>query len=330
MRLRPLLAAAVTAAALLGPALPGAAPPVAHAVAAELTYGLSPVEVAPGTYVIEGKREYFTRENGGNIVNTAFIVTEAGVVVIDNGPSKRYGEEMRAAIARVTDKPVVQVIVTHLHPDHFLGGQAFTDVPVAATAATRAGIGAEGTLVTENLYRLSGDWMRGTETVVPPETVEASTEPPGALMEIGGHRLRLLELSGHTDSDLVVLDETTGVLFASDLVFHDRAPTFPHADIARWLAALDVLEGLTFDVLVPGHGPVARNAGPIAQTRDYLRWVDQSLREAAAGGREITEVIRMPIPDRFAGMDMVRQELTRSVLALYPAIAAEALAPVSN
>ncbi|EKV28650.1 Zn-dependent hydrolase [Caenispirillum salinarum AK4] len=295
------------------------------AKAADLSYDLTPQEVAPGTYVLEGTREYFTRENGGNIVNTAFIVTNEGVVVIDNGPSKRYGEELRAAIARVTDKPVLRVIVTHLHPDHFLGGQAFEDVPVGATAATRAGIAEEGTMVTENLYRLSGDWMRGTETVVPSETLE-----DGQVIKVGGHTLRLLELSGHTESDLVVMDETTGVLFASDLVFHDRAPTFPHADIAVWLESLDTLQALDFKVLVPGHGPVTRDAGPIEQTRAYLQWLNGALREAAAGGREITEVIRMPIPPEFADMDLVRDELTRSVLTLYPELARDSLPPASN
>jgi quinoprotein relay system zinc metallohydrolase 1 len=291
----------------------------------ELSYGLAPVRIAPDTYVLEGVREYFTRENGGNIVNTAFIVTDAGVVVIDDGPSKRYGEEMRAAIATITEQPVVRVIITHLHPDHFLGGQAFADVPIGATAATRAGIAAEGSMVTENLYRLSGDWMRGTEAMVPSDTLA-----DGQVLEIDGHRLRLLEFAGHTDSDLVVLDETTGVLFASDLVFHDRAPTFPHADIPVWLDALDRLETLPFAVLVPGHGPVARDAGPIRQTRAYVRWLDETLREASAGGREITEVIRTPVPEAFSGMAMVREELTRSVLTLYPERVWGALPPVSD
>ncbi|HAW39797.1 MAG TPA: MBL fold metallo-hydrolase, partial [Pseudomonas sp.] len=46
---------------------------------------------------------------GGNIVNTGFIVTDSGVVVIDSGPSRRYGEAMREAIARVTDRPIIKV-----------------------------------------------------------------------------------------------------------------------------------------------------------------------------------------------------------------------------
>lgn len=298
--------AAWTAAAAL-------AATVAVAVAAPLEYGLAPQRVEAETWVIEGSREHFSRANGGNIVNTGFIVTDGGVVVVDTGPSAAYGREMRAAIAAVSDRPVVRALNTHLHPDHFLGNQAFAEAGILADAGTVAAIEREGQDLAANLYRLSGDWMRDTEPVVP-RRLEVESEL------IGGHELRYLRLAGHTGSDLAVFDASTGVLFAGDLVFHDRAPTTPHADIGAWLAALDALEKLPFAVLVPGHGPVARSAAPIAQTRDYLVWLRDTLEQAAAHGLDITEVMQLPIPDRFAGLALVREEFVRSTVHLYPSI----------
>ena len=93
--------------------------------AADFDYGLSPRQVAEDTWVVVGRNEDFSFENGGNIVNSAFIVTSEGVVVIDSGPSRRFGEQLRAAIARITDQPILRVLNTHHHPDHFLGNQAF-------------------------------------------------------------------------------------------------------------------------------------------------------------------------------------------------------------
>src|SRR3990167_1701858 len=104
---------------------------------AELNYELQPRQIADSAWRLQGSTDNFAQSNGGNIVNTGFIVTEQGVVVIDSGPSKRYGEAMRQAIARVTDKPVLQLLLTHHHPDHALGNQAFADVPIAALAGTR-------------------------------------------------------------------------------------------------------------------------------------------------------------------------------------------------
>jgi hypothetical protein len=76
-----------------------------------LAYHLEPRPIVPDTYVFEGAIEHFTVKNGGNILNTGFIVTGAGVIVIQTGPSHRYGEEMRAAIARVTGQLILKVFV---------------------------------------------------------------------------------------------------------------------------------------------------------------------------------------------------------------------------
>lgn len=294
-------------------------------VQAELRYDLRPKQIAENVWLLEGSTDNFEQRNGGNIVNTGFIVTETGVVVIDSGPSKRYGEAMREAIAGVTDRPVIKVLLTHHHPDHVLGNQAFADVPIAALAGTTELLREQGDAMAENMYRLVGDWMRGTEVVLPNETLQ-----PGTL-EIGGHRLRLLALRGHTGADLAVLDENSGVLFASDILFYQRALTTPNSPgLDIWLADLDELQAQPWKLLVPGHGPVASDDAPFVQMRDYLRWLDGLLRDAAASGADMNEVIDSPIPERFAGISLTRFELIRSVTHLYPKYEAQQLQRVDQ
>lgn len=276
-------------------------------------YILKPRQIAEGTWLLEGSTDNFAKTNGGNIVNTGFIVTDAGVVVIDTGPSKRYGEAFRQAIAATTDKPVIRVLLTHHHPDHALGNQAFTDVPIGALAGTTQLLRQQGDAMAENMYRLVGDWMRGTEVVLPTQAVE-----PGRLT-VGNHSLRLLQLAGHTGADLAILDETTGVLFAGDLVFYERALTTPNSPgLEVWLKDLDTLQALPWKLIVPGHGPLASDSRPFAQMRDYLGWLDQLMRDGAARGDDMAEMIRSPIPERFAGISLTRYELIRSVSHLYP------------
>lgn len=136
-----------------------------------LDYGLGARALAPGVWVVEGANADFSPANGCNIINTGFIATGAGVLVLNTGPSKRYGEQLRALIAKTTSEPVVQVIHLNLHPDYFLGNQAFADVPRLATDTTRAGMAREAKAYEVNLYRLCGDWMKGTEAVLPSGTV---------------------------------------------------------------------------------------------------------------------------------------------------------------
>ncbi|POA81085.1 quinoprotein relay system zinc metallohydrolase 1 [Pseudomonas protegens] len=280
---------------------------------ANLDYSLKPRQIAAGTWLLEGSTDNFAKANGGNIVNSGFIVTDSGVVVIDSGPSKRYGEALRRAIAATTDKPVIQLLLTHHHPDHVLGNQAFGDVPIGALAGTSDLLRQQGEAMAENMYRMVGDWMRGTEVVLPTQVLE-----PGVL-EVGGHRLRLLGLSGHTGADLAILDENTGVLFAGDLVFYERALTTPNSPgLGVWLEDLDTLQALPWKLIVPGHGPVASDTAPFAQMRDYLGWLDGLMRDGAAQGDDMAEMIRRPIPERFAGISLTRYELIRSVSHLYP------------
>ncbi len=282
-------------------------------VLADLNYHLKPRQIAENTWLLEGCTDNFGRDNGGNIVNVGFIVTEPGVVVIDTGPSKRYGEALRQAIASVTDKPVIQVLLTHHHPDHALGNQAFKDVPIGALAGTTQLLHEQGDGMAENLYRMVGDWMRGTEVVLPTQVLS-----PG-VTTFGSHPLHLLELRGHSGADLAILDQKTGVLFAGDLVFYQRALTTPNTPgLAIWLADIATLQGLPWTLIVPGHGPVAVDAKPFEQMRDYLGWLDHLLREGASHGSDMPELIRSPIPERFAAINLSRYELIRSVSHLYP------------
>jgi len=292
--------------------------------AAQSDYRLAPRQLAPDTWVIEGKNADFSPANGCNIINTAFIDTGDGVVVINTGPSARYGQQQRQAIATVTAAPVRMVLNLNLHPDHFFGNQAYGDVPVRALPGTIAGAAREGEAYADNLYRLCGGWMQGTQPA--PATIPAQA---GRITQ-GRHVLELIRFDGHTSDDLVLIDRTTGVVFAGGLAFHERVPTTPHADIGRWLASLDRLEQVAREsgarLLVPSHGPVGDGGAAIDQTRAYLRWLDGHMHESAAAGRDLSEVIAMPAPAPFAGWAAMPQEYVRNLTHLYPAYENAALA----
>lgn len=296
-----------------------------HALA-EGFYDLEPVEVADGVYAFEGRLEHFTRENAGNIVNTGFIVTAAGVIVIDTGSSYLYGVAMREAIAEVTAQPVVAAYITHHHPDHYLGNEAFSEASISALPHTMEAIEREGDDVTDALYRSVGDAMRGTEPVVPEhEAMPGVYEHAGRELEmiaVGGH-------SGHEEADLMILDRTSGVLFAGDVVFVDRAPTTPHADVPRWIAELEKLEERVeteeIQAVIPGHGPLERGMEGIAQTREYLEWLLQRLEQGADEGLHPAELMARPIPEPFAALAVIDEEYPRSVAHLYPSLLAERL-----
>lgn len=295
---------------------------------ARLDYALQPRQIAQGVWVIEGAVQDFSRSNGCNIINTGFIVTGAGVVVINTGPSRLYGEQQRRAIARVTREPVVKIFNLNQHPDYFFGNQAWAGqpVPVQALAGSIAGMQAEGQSYATNLYHLCGDWMKGTE----PVPASAPVAAPQTL-QLGTHRLELRRLQGHTGDDLLLFDHTTGVVFTGGLVFNQRVPTTPHADAAQWLQSLDTLDqwldGFQLTALVPSHGPVAADRRGMAQTRDWLQWVSGLLQSSAQDGLDLSEVLQTPLPERFQNWAAQPAEFHRTLTQWYPAYEKKALAP---
>jgi len=277
-----------------------------------LDFDLVATEIASKTWAVLGRTEYFDSDNGGNIVNVAFIEVPDGVVVIDTGPSKRYGDALRSLIERTAPgKEVLRVYNTHHHPDHFLGNQVFDPTTIAAPQKVIDNIVAEGDAFADNMYRLLGDWMRGTRAVAPGLALDAVSE------EVGGRRFSLFYLDGHTSSDFVIRDDDTGVLFSGDLAFLYRAPTTPHANIEAWSSSLETLGNVDRDLILPGHGPSDAKGESIEQTSDYISWLDGAMRDAVSRGLTMNEAMLLPIPPRFEGLGVARTEYQRSVVHLY-------------
>jgi quinoprotein relay system zinc metallohydrolase 1 len=274
--------------------------------------------------MVRGADEAIGFANGGAIANTVIMASDAGAILVDTGPSLAFGKALEALARRLTGQPVGRIYITHLHPDHSFGNGAFSGTAIHSLPATRADLERDGSGFADAMYRMLVGWMTGTEVVLPLGDVT------GGDTMFGGRSLRLLALDGHSEGDLAILDHASGTLVAGDLVFHDRAPATPHADFARWQASLERLEAVGHRQLVPGHGPLDTSGKAIAQTRDWLGWLETSLRRSVASGLDMAEAANLPIPDRFAGIAAARYELTRSVSHFYPRLEAELLPRVDG
>lgn len=313
------------AALRLVAAAPLAIPHMAKAETFAGKYAYDPLPIAPGVWLVRGADEAIAFGNGGAVANATILACpQGGAVLFDCGPSLGYAQGLAALAHQLTGGPVRRVFVSHLHPDHAMGTGAFDPAIVAALPSTRAELARDANGFSDAMYRILADWMRGTAVVLPGATVE-----PGPL-DVGGRKLTALALAGHSEGDLVLVDEASGTVMAGDLVFHDRAPTTPTADLPRWRESLATLAALPRARLVPGHGPLDTDGAGIAQTRDWLDWLEPALAGAVARGLDMTEAGQLPIPERFASMKLARYELQRSVAHLYPALEAAGLPRVDS
>ena len=239
-------------------------------------------QVSAHVWYVEGLSALGTSANQNFISNAAFVVTRAGVVVVDALGSPALAERLMAEIRKVTDQPVTHVIVTHYHADHVYGLQALK----AAGARIVAHSAAKQYLDSEIAQRRLQDsrqtlapWIDETTRLV---AADQWIDGPTALT-VGGVRFDIQPVGpAHTPEDLVVYLPQDKALLAGDLMFRRRIPFVGQADSGHWIEALDALLRFDPSVVVPGHGPLSTTPRADMQlTRDYLSHLRKVMGPAA-------------------------------------------------
>lgn len=274
-------------------------------------FNLKPIKLNENSYYFYGKEDYFSMINGGNISNSAFIITKNSVILIDTGSSYKYGKQVIEAIKKITNKPIKYIINTHHHPDHFLGNNAFKDVNIYATQYTIDEIAKNGKLYITNMYNLLGEIEKNTETKVPNKTLNKQ------ILSLDDYKLELYYLHGHTKSDLVIYDRNTNILYSSDLVFNHRALATPHANLKEWIDSLKFLKLIPYDICIPGHGLVFRDKKPIEQNILYLETLEKNLTYGIKNGLDIFEILSLDVPKDIQRFSIFKEEYERSIINLY-------------
>ncbi|MDP3834367.1 MAG: MBL fold metallo-hydrolase [Hydrogenophaga sp.] len=258
-----------------------ALPFTGHAGAAEDEPPLQTVQVGPNSHYVQGLSQLGSPKNQNFISNAGFVITPAGVVVVDALGSPRLAERLTQAIRRLTDQPVTHVIVTHYHADHIYGLQYFKALgaQVIAHGAAREYIQSDTARLRLEASRTElAPWIGASTRIVPADTwVDGPTA-----MKIGGVMFQIDHVGpSHTPEDLTVFVPSEKLLFAGDLFFNGRLPFVGKANSSQWILSLERLLAFDARAVVPGHGAASTEPKKdIGMTRDYLRHLRQSMGKA--------------------------------------------------
>ncbi|HET8947792.1 MAG TPA: MBL fold metallo-hydrolase [Candidatus Polarisedimenticolia bacterium] len=283
-------------------------------------------ELAPGVWAGVRADPFELPQEG----NTVLVLTDGGVVVFDAGGSPAMGRAIVAKARTLTDKPITHVILSHWHGDHMRGLQAIQAAwpaveilahphardrivetrdrwlkrRVSMVPNIRKNVGealardqdlAGRPLIPEekrwleqglaNTDRLDQE-NHATEYVLPTATFDHAWR-----LDQGAREIQVLWLgAAHTAGDLVMWLPRERVVATGDIVTAP-IPLMPSPYVGDYPAVLAAIRDLGFSLLVPGHGPVQRDAQYLDLLSETIRTVAARMKTSAAEGRSRDEAL---------------------------------------
>lgn len=251
---------------------------------------LSPIQVAPGVYAFIGETAGRTYANEGMNANTGFIVTKAGVVVVDSGPSYQVAKALHTEIRKITQQPVKYVINTGGQDHRWLGNGYFKQQGAQIIASRKAlpDMQERGPMQLEGLKTELRDKIAGTAIVYPDKLFDKNE-----VLKLGKDEIHILFFhGGHTPGDAVVWLPKSRILFSGDQIYVDRIlGVLPFSNSKNWLASFEEIVKLKPKLIIPGHGYPCDLAKTQKDTGDYLKLLRTHMKKALEKGNNMQSAI---------------------------------------
>jgi glyoxylase-like metal-dependent hydrolase (beta-lactamase superfamily II) len=212
---------------------------------------------------IRGGVHFLVMEPAGNVAVSA---GPEGAIVIDD-QFEPMVPRIKAAVAKLTDKPIRYIINTHWHGDHSGGNAEFEREGYVIVAQDNV------------RTRMSKDqfskFRNRTTPASPPEALPVITFSDNATFWFNGDEIRITHVPhAHTDGDALLYFAKADVLHTGDTFVRYGYPFIDLStggSVAGMIAACDRTLAIAGEktVIVPGHGKLGTRAD-VKEFRDML------------------------------------------------------------
>ena len=226
---------------------------------------------------------YMLTGAGGNI---GLSVGSDAVFVIDDQFAP-MAPKIKAAIARITNKPVQFLLNTHFHFDHTGGNEAF---------------GSGGALIVahDNVRRRMSSqqlisFIGAKQEASPKVALPVVTVPTEVTFHINGDEVHAFHVpNAHTDGDLIVHLRKSDVVHMGDTFFNGMYPFIDGSSGGSAdgvIAAADRVLAIAGDKtkIIPGHGPLASKVD-LQAWRTMLATATQRIKDLRRAGKSDEEI----------------------------------------
>jgi cyclase len=278
----------------------------------------------------EGVYAAIAIEGGAAYSNAGIIDLGDQTLIFDTFETHTAAVDLRMTAERLTGRPASWVIISHAHPDHWMGNQVFSfQTPIITTQESRAAMQmyADDILETkanlseleelirqeEENFRTERDSRRRISqqnmlsrlrhelAMLPDLSIRFPNQTFNCNLSFHGP-LRVAELvsvgHAHTSGDCCLMLPDDRIAFLGDIGFFQSQPSMANCDPQGWTELLEKLEQSEYETLIPGHGPIGNRKDLNLQKR-YIAVLEEMIGQVIADDGKLEQALEIELPEPF-------------------------------
>lgn len=235
-------------------------------------------------------------ETGFQWANVGAAITGDGIILIDCPVRPTDSRQWQKELRSLSPLGLRYLISTDFHGDHSTGAAFIEDVTYIAPQLVYEEIAKiqERQTFSKDIFietlrdqGFSGEAEEIARAVVPLPKI---CFDDALILHFSPLTFQIRRLGGHTPACSVVFIPEEKVLFAGDVVIEERNPGMRDAHLGQWIKALEWIESLPVEHIVPGHGEVC-GQDVVRRLKEYFQTLRGDMGKLVRAGRTKAEAV---------------------------------------
>lgn len=233
---------------------------------------LASYQVTPDTKCFFGLQSEVTEINGANVINTCYITTDEGYVVIDSGPTYYYAKQAFTVMQKEKKLPIKYLINTSSDEVHVLGNQFYEErgAVIIGPKSYKSHFDTQSKHILIK-DKISNDAFENTSLI--PLHIPLNKNKN---ITVGSTTIEIKKVESKEAKNLLVYLPKSKVIFAGNFI--SQTPSLvkqEHYSEEEWAKNLKKIEKLAWRHIIPSHG-VQIGKKALAKTKEYLKAFQKS------------------------------------------------------